>query len=289
MTEIAGNVALVTGGGSGIGRGLVLELAAQGASVVVADILRERAAAVAAEAETAGGRAIPVVCDVSSRESVRRMKAEANAAFGPVSLLFANAGVTCFDRLTDMTDGDVDWLVQVNLMGTVYCLRTFLPDMFQARAGHVVATASTAGLSPGWFPYHVPYVTTKSAIIAMMLNLRIELAEVGVGSTVYCAGGVRGSLRESPRFRPERFGGPRDGEPSELLAARGAEWSQKNLTEFLEPEEVAPHVLRAVRRNTAMVVDHSDQRQYFFEHFVDHAVAAFDEAAAWERSLSTPG
>lgn len=107
MTEPGGKAALVTGGGSGIGRALAKALAAEGASVVVADILPENAQQVASEITRAGGSALAVACDVSDRASVRDMKGQANAAFGPISLLFANAGVTSVERLTDLSPDEV--------------------------------------------------------------------------------------------------------------------------------------------------------------------------------------
>lgn len=281
MTEIAGKVAVVTGGGSGIGRGLVMALAQAGASVVVADIIGDNAARVAAEARETGGAAVSVACDVCDRDSVRALRSDANGAFGTVSLLFANAGATWFDRLTDMTDDDLDWIIQVNLMGVTNCLRTFLPDMITAGDGHVVATASTAGLFPAWIPYHAPYSAAKAGIIGMMLGIRSELAEAGVGSTVYCPGGVQSGLRENNlRYRPARFGGPAD-EPLH----GNEDWLKQAKLSFLTPEEAAPFVLRAVRNNQAVALDHSDQRQVFLDHYVNHVMAAFDEAEAVERSV----
>jgi NAD(P)-dependent dehydrogenase (short-subunit alcohol dehydrogenase family) len=280
MTDPAGKVALVTGGGSGIGRGIVLALADEGASVVVVDLLEERARDVAAEVEKAGGTAVPLVCDVSQRSEVKKLKAAANEALGPVSLLFANAGVTWFDKLTDMKDEDVDWVIHVNLMGSLYCVQEFLPDMIAAGEGHVVATASNAGLIPGWVPAHTPYSISKAGMIAMMLNLRQELEGTGVGSTVYCPGGVRGRIAESYAHRPEHFGGPID-QPLNLDPT----WSRENIVGSLEAEEVGPWILRAVRENAPIALDHANQRQHFLDHYVNHALKAFDEAEAWEATL----
>src|SRR5688572_276102 len=161
MTEIRGRVALVTGGGSGIGRGLALALAADGAAVAVADIRADAAKAVAEEVAAAGGRAVGLACDVSDRAAVARTKAEAEAALGRVSLLFANAGATHFDRMAEMPADEVDWIIQVNLMGVTNCVMAFLPEMIAARDGHVVATASMAGILAGWIPYHAPYSAAK--------------------------------------------------------------------------------------------------------------------------------
>ena len=148
MTQISGKVALVTGGGSGIGRGLALALAADGAKVVVADIIKENADKVAGVIKKAGGSAVALACNVCERAAVRKMTDEANQAFGRVSLLFANAGATSFKPFTAMAENDIDWIIQVNLMGVTNCLMAFLPDMIAAHEGHVIATASMAGLLP---------------------------------------------------------------------------------------------------------------------------------------------
>jgi NAD(P)-dependent dehydrogenase (short-subunit alcohol dehydrogenase family) len=284
MTEIAGKVALVTGGGSGIGRGLVQALADEGASVVVADIVQERADEVAEIVNKNGGSAVGLVCDVSNRDEVRAMKAAANEAFGPVGLLFANAGVTWFDRFSEMEDDDIDWVMHVNLMGVLHCVHTFLPGMERARDGHVVATASNAGLIAGWVPDHSMYSAAKLGVVGMMLGLRQELAQVGVGTTVYCPGGVRGRIGESFALRPDRFGGPTD-----QTITLSAEWSAKNVVGFFEPEEVGPMVLQAVKDNRPIVVDHANQREHFLDWYVEPVLAAFDTAADWERSRSPGG
>lgn len=280
MTEIAGKVALVTGGGSGIGRGLAVTLATEGARVVVADILKENADKVAAEIKQAGGSAIPVMCDVCDRAAVRKMKAEVDRALGRVSLLFANAGATSFERLVDMSEDDVDWILTVNLFGVTNCLMAFLPDMVEAREGHVVATASMAGMLPAWIPYHAPYSAAKMGVIGMILNLRMELEEAGVGATVYCPGGVAtGMGANNARYRPARFGGPSTGSLSL------PEKSRKKL-EMLPPEHVAKMVLLAVRQNRPIVLDHSDQRRFFTETYVNPVMAAFDDVEAFERSAA---
>jgi NAD(P)-dependent dehydrogenase (short-subunit alcohol dehydrogenase family) len=281
MTDIAGKAAVVTGGGSGIGRALAMALGAAGASVVVADIIADNARAVASEIKSAGGVATPVACDVSDRTSVQQLKGQANAAFGRVSLLFANAGVTSFERLTDMTLSDVDWIIQVNLMGVTHCLTVFLPDMYGAREGHVVATASMAGVLPSWIPYHAPYSAAKAGIIGMMLNLRAESAEQGVGCTVLCPGGVQSGMKDNnSRYRPQRFGGPGKGPvkiPEKFFA-------HANL-KFRPAAEVAQMVLLAVRKNRPMVVTDPTNRQIFMDTYAKIVNEAFDDVDEFERRL----
>lgn len=283
MTDIKGRVALVTGGGSGIGRGLAMALGAEGASVVVVDILQAPAEKVAQEIKDAGGKAIALACDVSDRAAVARMKADANAAFGkPVSLMLANAGVTCFDRLTDMTEQDVDWIIQVNLMGVTNCIMAFYPDMIAARDGHIFATASTAGLLPSWVPYHAPYSGAKLGVIGLMLNLRVEATEKNVGCTVLCPGGVVSGMKaNNAKYRPDRFGGPSDGE---VKIPEGF-FAHANL-KFRPAEEVAQMCLNAIRKNRAMVITDPTMRAVFDDTYVKLVHEAFDDADAFEKALS---
>src|SRR5262245_47735241 len=261
-----------------------MALGTEGAAVAVADMRADAARAVADEIRKAGGQAIAVVCDVSDRASVRRMKVEAEAALGPVSLLFANAGATHFNRMAEMSEDDVDWILQVNLMGVSNCVMAFLPRMLAARDGHVVATASMAGILPAWIPYHAPYSAAKLGVVGLMLNLRNEAAESGVGVTVLCPGGVATSMRNSPSYRPERFGGP-----SDEKVRRPEGFFQEVKLEFRPPEQVAQLVLRAVRENRPMVLTAGSCRRLLCGTYMDvvtEAVAqveAFDRQAAGQR------
>jgi len=284
MTEINGKVAVVTGGGSGIGKGLAGELAKQGASVAIADIMIDNASQAAEEINAAGGRAVPIHCDVCERDSIREMKEQANAELGPVSLLFANAGATSFDPLMDMSDDDVDWIVQVNLMGVMNTTRAFLPDMMAAGEGHVIATASMAGLLPGWIPVHAVYSAAKMGIIGMMMNLALEMKEYGVKTTLYCPGGVRTGMKErNALYRPTRFGGPQDKEVHLPDAS-----FKDNPLKFYTPEGIAPIVLKAVRNERPFVFDHAEQRQAFRDTYSSVVEACYDDIEAYEKEFGTP-
>lgn len=284
MTEIAGRTAVVTGGGSGIGRALAKSLASEGAAVAVVDILLENAQAVADEIGAEGGSAKAFRCDVCDRDSVAAMKADVTRELGPVSLLFANAGATSFDRFTEMTRDDVDWIIQVNLMGVTHCLLAFYPDMVAARDGHVFATASSAGLLPSMVPYHVPYSGAKMGVIGMMLNLRIEAAEYGVGCTVLCPGGVESGMKDNnARYRPEKFGGPEDGG---VKLPEG--FFQQVKLQFRPAEEVALMCLQAVKNDRPLVFTDGAMRQTFQDTYVDMVMAAFDDVDAFDKSLAAP-
>jgi NAD(P)-dependent dehydrogenase (short-subunit alcohol dehydrogenase family) len=272
---------VVTGGGSGIGMGLVRELARQGASVAVADILLDNARRVAEEINAAGGKAVAIHCDVCDRDSIRQMKAEANASFGRVQLPFANAGATSFDPLMQMSDDDVDWIIQVNLMGVMNCTRAFLPEMMCAREGHIMATSSMAGLLPGWIPVHTPYSAAKMGIIGLMMNLALELRDYNIYTTSYCPGGVATGMKQNnARYRPARFGGPQQGEVNVPEAS-----FKNNPISFYAPESVAPIVLRAVRNNRPFVFDHAEQRRFFRETYAQVVEACYDDIERYEREI----
>ena len=287
MTHIKGRAAVVTGSGSGIGMGIARELAREGASVAVADIKLENAQKVANAINAAGGKAVAVHVDVCERSSIRKMKEEAEAALGPISLVFANAGATSFDALMDMSDDDVDWIVQVNLMGVINTSRAFLPDMIaRGEGGHVVGTASIAGFLPTTVPIHTVYAAAKMGIVGLMMNLSCELEEHSIGSTVYPPGGVIGNMKAgNESYRPARFGGPGTGEVFVPAASFANHKVGKN---DLLPIEAGRMVCRGIRNNRLIVVDHSYQRQLWEDDYASHVRQAYDDIAEYEREHGAP-
>ncbi len=285
MTDIAGRAAVVTGGGNGIGMGLARELAAQGAAVAVADIIAENAHKVADAINAAGGTAIAIECDVCDRASIAAMRDAAQAALGPVSLVFANAGATSFDPLVEMSEDDIEWILTVNLHGVMHTARAFLPGMIErGHGGHICATASMAGLLPGWIPVHAPYSAAKAGIIGLMMNIAMELAPHDIHTTSYCPGGVATGMKENnARYRPARFGGPGDTE----VAVHDASFKDNPL-KFYNPEAIAPIVLNAVRNNRPFVFDHAEHREAFQRTYASVVEACYDDIAAWEAEHGIP-
>jgi len=285
MTKISGRAAVVTGGGSGIGRGLAEALAARGARVAVADIKLENAQKTADNILKAGGEAVAIHCDVCDREQIREMQAAATAALGPITLVFANAGATSFTHLMDMSDADVDWIIHVNLMGAIYTSRAFLPGMIRAGGGHVCATASMAGLLPAWVPAHVPYSAAKAGIIGFTMNLQLEMREHNIFTTSYCPGAVASGMKNNNgSYRPQRFGGP---EPVAEVKFATSDTTHSDL-KFYMPADIAPIVLRAVENNRPFVFDHADQRRLFRETYASVVEACYDDIDAWEAEHGTP-
>lgn len=276
MKDFSGRTAVVTGGASGMGEAMARALASEGCNVAIADIVEENAEAVAASINSNGGRAVAIACDISQRGSVRAMRDRAAELLGPVSLVFANAGVTVFKPLTEMTDDEIDWVLEVDLHGVFHCLKTFLPDMIAAGEGHIVATSSVSGLLSSYIDNHAPYIAAKAGVIAMMLSMRRELEGSGVGVSVLCPGKVTTNIAESFRYRPERFGGPNQ---DSVDIPHG-----ENSVGARTPAEVAEMVLHAVRQDRAVVVTDASMKDLFQQGYCNAVLTAFDDAADWDNS-----
>jgi NAD(P)-dependent dehydrogenase (short-subunit alcohol dehydrogenase family) len=253
MEQLQGKTAVVTGAGSGIGRGICLAFAKQGMSVVVSDIEADAAAAVAEEVRAAGQRAIDVRTDVADRAAVRALADRSFEEFGVVNVLCNNAGVFTFKNAADMSDADWTWVMSVNLDGVVNGVTQFLPKMIaQGAEAHIVNTSSTAGLYPG--SGVISYITAKYAVTGLTENLRIDLEPLGIGVSLLCPGNVATRIEESGRNRPGELGGP-EKVPDAFLAARRARTQPAH-----DPLDVGEMVVRAIKRNDLFIVMNPERK-----------------------------
>lgn len=249
--ELAGRVAVVTGGGSGIGRALCLALAARGcAGVVVADLDEEAARAVAGEVEVAGGSALVVGCDVGDPMQVDGLLHLAVERFGTVHLVCNNAGILRSGAAWETTLEEWDATFAVNVWGVVNGVRTFVPHLIAQGEGHVVNTASLAGLtsSPGLAAYNA----SKHAVVALSETLHRDLlvsGHTGVGVSVLCPGLVATPIVDDPATRSGRT------DVGRLIGEALAE----RIPASMPPEEVAAAVVAAVEDERFYVLTHPEQ------------------------------
>ena len=272
MDELAGRVAVVTGGGSGIGRGICIAFARAGLSVVVSDIEEGAAAAVAGEVQAEGQRGLAIQTDVADREAMRALAARAYDEFGAVHVLCNNAGVFTLKRGAEHTANDWDWVMSVNLGGVVNGLLAFLPRMTeQEDPSHIVNTSSTSGLyaGAGLTSYHA----SKYAVTGLTEHLRRDLDRVGIGVSLLCPGKVLTKIVQSGRNRPAAFGGP-----EETPQAFVDSWTART-TDGHDPIAVGNKVLRAIKRNDPYIVM-NPERKLPVEARLEAIRAAFAGGAA---------
>jgi NAD(P)-dependent dehydrogenase (short-subunit alcohol dehydrogenase family) len=253
MDDLAGRVALVTGGASGIGLGIAEALLRAGMKVAVADI---NAAALAGAAARLGEGAMPVPLDITSAPAWQAALDAVEARLGPVSLLCNNAGLGQGRRadggpvlLADMPEEVWKLVIDTNLHGTYLGIRAAVPRMLAAgRGGHVVNTASMAGLiAPGGL---TAYAASKYAVVGLSESLRAELAPQGIGVSVLCPGAVSTNFYLTSAERRDAIMGA---EATTAFAPGRTDAAPR-----MEPARVGEHVVRGIRANHLYIMTHPE-------------------------------
>ncbi len=252
MEELGGRVAVVTGGASGIGFALAQRFAEEGMHLVVADVEETALEGAAKQLADLGADVLAVPTDVSVPAQVDALAAAARDRFGTFHVVCNTAGVAGHGGPAwGGAREEWEWVVGVNLWGVIDGLRAFLPTLVEQDEGHVVNTASVAGL--GALPFLSPYTATKHAIVGLSEGLFHELALHGsqVGVTVLCPGFVKTNLHESARNWPDRFGAePVNDHPA---AAFMGQLVRDQVEGGSPPEALAAQVVAAIRERRFLV------------------------------------
>ncbi|MBR1161204.1 SDR family NAD(P)-dependent oxidoreductase [Bradyrhizobium elkanii] len=277
MRELAGKAAFVTGAASGIGLAMATAFARQGMKVMLADI-ETGPLDKAVDALRVGGADVHgVVCDVADPSSVDRAAEASFRAFGKVHVLCNNAGVAAGGGIDPISIDDWRWVIDVNLMGVVHGIRSFLPHIRQhGEGGHIVNTASMAGIRSGLGLS--PYSATKFAVVSLSEGLAMQLRPLGIGVSVLCPSFVRTRIGESGRNRGEQYGPARQLDPASPMAAVVAEIARR-LEAGLDPATVAGKVLAAIRDDQLYIFTHPGMRAEVEERF-SAILAAMDAVSA---------
>ena len=254
MQDLPGKTAFVTGGASGIGLGIAKALLGAGMNVVIADIRDDHLASATAELGTAE-RVLALKLDVTDRPAYGRAADAAEARFGKIHLLCNNAGVAVVGPTELATFADWDWVLGVNLGGTINGIVIILPRIRRhGEGGHIVNTASMSGLMP--HPGATLYGTSKGAAVHMIECMRAELEPHGIICSAFCPGAVQSNIAEAGKTRP-----------AELAATGYAEADRRRQQGgnffhlYRTKEEVGARVLRGILDDELYIMTHSEFRQ----------------------------
>ena len=256
MESLQGKVAVVTGAGSGIGKAMAERFVAEGMKVVLADLDETRLRLVEAQLSESGGDVFPIAVDTALEESVQALAQKALERYGAAHVLCNNAGVV---GTGDPWTGPMrvwEWVVGINLYGVIHGIRAFLPIMTEQGEGHIVNTASMAGLvaMPGAAPYNV----TKHGVVALSEGLFIELKSAGspVGVSVLCPGFVRTELMDKMTWSDRLGAQPTvsDNPMSQFMD----QVLREGVEQGISPDDVAAQVVAAIRAEQFWILTHPD-------------------------------
>ncbi len=251
MQNLPGKTAFVTGGASGIGLGIAKALLGAGMNVVIADIRDDHLAA--AEAELAGGeKVLPLKLDVTDRAAFAAAADAAEARFGKLHILCNNAGVAVVGPTELATFADWDWVMGVNVGGTINGIVTLLPRILaHGEGGHIVNTASMSALVP--VGGTTIYSSGKAAVTSMMECMRPELEPRGVICSAFCPGAVQSNIAEAGKTRPADLADTGYAEADKRRASGG-----NFMHLYQTKEEVGERVLQGILNDELYILTHSE-------------------------------
>lgn len=256
MTQVAGKVAFITGGGSGVGLGQARVFAQAGCKVAVADIRQDHLDQAMDYFRTVSAEVMPVHLDITDRQAYARAADAVESQLGPVQLLFNTAGVSIFGPLQKATIEDWQWQMEVNLWGVINGIQIFLPRML-ARGDdcHIVNTASMSAFVS--LPGTGIYTTTKMAVRGLTECLQMDLKDSRVKVSLLCPGAVNTNIHEAVLTRPKHL---------EKTGYYGADpkvfaWLKQVISVGMEPETLASHVLKGVENDELYILPYPEFRE----------------------------
>jgi NAD(P)-dependent dehydrogenase (short-subunit alcohol dehydrogenase family) len=254
MQNLADKTAFVTGGASGIGLGIAKALSGAGMNVVVADIRDDHLETAKAEIGDPK-RILALKLDVTDRKDFARAADASEAAFGKIHVLCNNAGVAVVGPTALATYADWDWVMSVNLGGTINGIVTILPRIRRhGEGGHIVNTASMSGLLP--HSGATIYGTSKGAAVAMMECMRGELEPEGIICSAFCPGAVQSNIAKAGETRPSELA-----DTGYAEADKGRQQNDKFFHLFRSKEEIGERVLQGILNDELYIMTHSEFRQ----------------------------
>jgi len=256
MNDFKNRVAVVTGAASGIGLATATRFAEEGMKVVLADIEETALDRVVSDLGSAGHEVIGVPTDVSSWDAIQALAAKTMDTFGKVNVVHNNAGVVVSGPIADLSLSDWEWVLGVDLWSVIYGIKAFLPLVKAAGEGHIINTASTAGLQAS--STIAPYNVAKFGVVAITETLRMELEteKSPVSASVLCPGAINTQIVHSKRNRPAESA--KDHNVTEQEKAFEQNAGSLLVEQGKDPSEVADMIVDAVRANDFWIITHPE-------------------------------
>jgi NAD(P)-dependent dehydrogenase (short-subunit alcohol dehydrogenase family) len=255
MRKLHGKVAVVTGGASGIGNAMATRFAEEGMKVVLADIEEGPLADAEKKLTDTGATVLAVPTDVTKGDQMDALAQKTFDAFGTAHVICNNAGVGAGGPMWTLTEADWQWVLGVNLWGVIHGVRAFVGRLVEQGEGHVVNTASIAGLTSA--PMMGPYNVSKHGVVTLSETLSSELALHGspVKVSVLCPGWVNTRIHEADRNRPPEL---QQDNPDNPMAEMGRQMLTSLISSGMPPSEVAGRVLDAIQEERFYILTHPD-------------------------------
>ena len=234
----------ITGGASGLGQALALEYARQGWRVLIGDLDRERCADTLAQVRALSPGSDAIACDVTREADLQAAAEWLQQQWGGVDVVINNAGVAQMGGIADASEGDWQWIVDINLLGVVRGCRVFTPMLRAQGGGQLVNVASMAGLVH--MPQAAAYNATKAAVVALSETLQLELEADRIGVSVVCPAFFRTALAQNMRASDPQL---------EAMTKRLVERAR------IGPEQIARQVFAGVQRGDTHILTHPEARR----------------------------
>lgn len=282
MQNVAGKVAFITGGASGLGLAMARSFTGAGMKVVIADVQQDALDAAAKEFAESNAEVLTLKVDVSDRDAMEDAANKTIEAFDKVHVLCNNAGVAISGNIGDHTYKDWDWVMNVNLNGVINGVVSFVKRIKEhGEGGHIVNTASIAGqFAMGGLGI---YNTTKFAVVGMSETMRQDLAQFNIGTSVLCPGFVATNIYTSERNRPDALGGADAssfgiGSMTDLSDEEREERVTEMMASVMPPAVIGDMVLEAIQKDIFYILSHADFKAPVMQRF-EEIGSSFDH---WE-------